>query len=291
MTPGIFLADTQRKFAIMPATTHSSNTTTSQPTRNFAQWLPPLTIMILLVIVAVGIFTLDRVKQNAIDEQGKILATIASTLAKRLDLIMSERYGDLAILAETVSALHENPKAIRHHIQRIQEEHTTYAWIGVTNATGDIIASTVPSTIGTNISNEPAFLAIQFQESAYLDEDAAPQKILGGNLALLFGNRILSIDQSDHETTFAGGVFSYIRLKYLIKEFEIETSALHGQFPDISSLEWQLVRQDGLVLVDSTLEKTRQPISRHLNCHLPNTCSFMILGTYKKSTNDGILLY
>lgn len=92
-------------------------------------------------------------------ERGQSLAELSHYLTQRLDRGMFERYREIEIVSsiETI----RNPKAPllekRSLLEKLQITHPHYAWIGLTDPQGHIVASTGGILEGKDISKRPVF--------------------------------------------------------------------------------------------------------------------------------------
>lgn len=235
---------------LMTMTPHSPTGQTPDTPPSMQLWLSILLSTIVAIILIISGITYYLVKQNNMDEQGKTLATIATALGKRLDRILFERQADISVLAKTpILGTHDRTAIIRH-LQIIQDTYQAYNWIGITDEKGQVVAATIPSTIGIIMNQNPAFQTIQQSPGIYI-EDAKPRDILNEQLALLIAIAVQPDQSATKGAPFKKGIFAYISLEYLGKEFNRQTAVLRQQYPMTSMLEWQLLRRDGLILFDS----------------------------------------
>ncbi len=214
-------------------------------------WLPILFGSIITMILIISSVTYYNVQQNKMDEQGKTLATIASALGKRLDRILFERQADISVLGQNPLLATDDLPTITHYLQLIQDTYQAYSWIGLTDESGQVIAATIPSTVGLIMNQDPSFQTIQHTTGIHIG-DAKPRDILGDQYALMIAIAIQPDTSTSQETALKKGLFAYIPLEHLAQEFKRQTSVLRQQYPMISMIEWQLLRHDGLVLFDSS---------------------------------------
>ncbi|GJL51083.1 MAG: hypothetical protein NPIRA01_23100 [Nitrospirales bacterium] len=236
----------------MTIETPSSEPNNPIPQNRLQLWLSILFGSIIAVIVIISGVTFSVVQQNTVTEQGKALATISSALGKRLDRILFERQADINVLAHTPIMATSDHAVITQHLQLFQQIYPAYSWLGVTDEKGQVIASSIPATVGIMMNHDSAFQAIQQSTGIYI-EDVKVRNILGDGLALMIASIIKPA--SNTEPGSRRGIFAYISLDYLAAEFNRQTTVLREQYHTISMLEWQLLRNDGLVLFDSSPEK------------------------------------
>ena len=217
-----------------------------------------LVILIGVMCVMAGYW----VKADMIRQQGKVLATTAAALGKRIDRILFERYGDFKVLPAIVNLKSEDVTTITRTLKLVQAAHgNAYEVLGVTDKQGRVIASTNASMLGENISELSLFEAIRKSGSIQM-EDARSVKVSGGTLAIMIGAPLVYQEENQQSH---GVVFAYVPMKHFIDEFEGQSQVLRQYVSQISNFEWQLLRQDGVVLVESVLEKTGKVNLQKLN--------------------------
>jgi len=225
-----------------------------EPTHSIQLWLSILFSGIIICILIISGVTYYIVQRDTMVDHGKTLATIATALGKRLDRILFERQADISVLAQTPILLTDDHAALTRHLKVIQDTYRAYSWIGITDEEGQVIAATIPATVGIIMNQDPAFQSIQHSTGIYI-EDATPRDILGEQLALMVAIAIQPDQDSQNGAHFKKGIFAYISLDYLAQEFKRQTSVLRQQYAMITMLEWQLLRRDGLVLFDSSQDE------------------------------------
>lgn len=216
-------------------------------------WLPTVLVLIAIAFLPLTLIMLSKVEDSIIEEHGQALASTAESVAQRLDRILFERYGDLQSLSQSLVLQNEDERAMTTHLERVQKAYQAFAWLGVVDTHGNILAATVPQTIGLNIANHPLLKNIQRHQALQL-QDASPIPFLGNTLGIMYGAPIqVNIHHADPPDQFERIVVFCVSLAYLTQEFEHQAGRYEDHHPDASQVEWHLLRQDGLVLVDSFL--------------------------------------
>lgn len=102
---------------------------------------------------------------HTVDEQlrvhiGEDLAELAYQMTDKLDRGMFERYRDLQILStlETFRQPNLNVAQERSLLEKLQSTYTDYAWIGLTDPQGVVLASTGGLLEGIDLSQRPWFI-------------------------------------------------------------------------------------------------------------------------------------
>jgi signal transduction histidine kinase/DNA-binding NarL/FixJ family response regulator len=125
--------------------------------RLWCWWARPLIVGITLIaLVMGGLFSLN-VRTQLIEGAGKRLALAASTSAEQIDRMLSERYGDMSLFAQTRVFQEQRVPAMTQALADIQQANPVYAWIGVTDEAGRIMAATDRATVGQDVSGEAWF--------------------------------------------------------------------------------------------------------------------------------------
>lgn len=203
--------------------------------------LPTILVLCFLVAVGVGLFLLASVRTALVREWGKELAGQALGIADALDRVLSERAGDIQVLAEHPTLAGGTPAAKATVLQRYREVYGVYAWIGVTDGQGRVTAATDPAQVGRDASAQAWFQEVRRTGRLHLGE-AQPASEAGGRLAVSFSAPIRGA-----QGEFRGVVSSRVALESLRRLMERGTPLRerHGE-----SLEWLLLDREGLLLSD-----------------------------------------
>ncbi|MBC9784053.1 hypothetical protein H1S01_05940 [Heliobacterium chlorum] len=113
-----------------------------------------IVIMSGILSIAIGNRSIEQVKS----EIGNSLAETAYQMADKMDAFMWSRSGEVYTLSQ-LEALHnfQDTKAIQKLLEKLKERFPSFAWIGLTNTDGAVIASTQNILSGVNISQRPVF--------------------------------------------------------------------------------------------------------------------------------------
>ncbi|HEY9605584.1 MAG TPA: hypothetical protein V6C85_28530, partial [Allocoleopsis sp.] len=96
-------------------------------------------------------------------ERGQSLAELAHNLTVLLDRGMFERYREIQIVTalETIQNPNVPTSEKRSLLEKLQSTYPDYAWIGLTNPQGRVIASTKRILEGQDVSSRPWFKGAQ----------------------------------------------------------------------------------------------------------------------------------
>ncbi|HTJ98808.1 MAG TPA: diguanylate cyclase [Bordetella sp.] len=114
------------------------------------------TLCLALVAAAAGgaAYMGQRQTRDLIEQH---VADIAGAMAHTLDRDMFERFREIRNLAEAPTTRGMNPEALRSLLTGRQQSMNDYAWIGVTDPNGLVIASTQGKLEGTSVADRMWF--------------------------------------------------------------------------------------------------------------------------------------
>jgi signal transduction histidine kinase len=114
--------------------------------------------ILLAVIVSVLV---GEVSRGQLEQQiGDSLSEVAFQMTDKLDRGMFERYRELSVLAQipllrNANATHDDQRAL---LDALQRSYPDYAWIGITDVQGNVIASTGGLLEGQDVSQRPWYV-------------------------------------------------------------------------------------------------------------------------------------
>ena len=101
-----------------------------------------LSLAVTCIVAAVGL-TLYAVAKEGLRAQVQLrVSHLATGMRDRLESGMRERVRDLRNFAALEASLAKTPNALRSPMARVQASHDAYAWIGLVDGTGQVLAST-----------------------------------------------------------------------------------------------------------------------------------------------------
>ncbi len=231
-------------------------------------WLSILIVAMAIVALATGAMTLRYVQDHLIATMGKTLAVTAADIADKLDRTLYERYHHIQTLAHAPALERHDVAAISLYLDRVKKNYPIYQWLGVTNATGRIVAATDSRSVGRDWSGRPWFRAVR-QQGGVDVQDAQVLEESDGIQVVAFTAPI-----PGPKGTFQGVVTALVRLPLLEDVFITTIKAFQLQWPDAGPLEWQFMTRDGDVIVDSLLRQ-----EGHLNLKLLALPSALFTGS------------
>src|SRR6266545_2972939 len=142
-------------------------------------WLSVLIIMMMVVALAIGTIALHYVEVRMVATAGETLALTAAEVSDKLDRFLTERNGDVLMLARTFSVQSHNREFQSAYVAQMKTAYPDYLWIGATNARGEIVVATDPATVGRDYSAQPWFQAARNGQGVHM-EDVEPFAVMGG---------------------------------------------------------------------------------------------------------------
>lgn len=224
-----------------------------------------LAILTLLVImILLGGLTLHYLQTKLIEHTGKTLAMAAVDIAENLDILLVERRGDIKLLIQADVLREHQPVAITRYLAQVLRSYPIYQWLGVTDATGRIIAATDMESIGHDLSGSTWFETVR---------GLNPINTLEASLfsAHLHNHHTLQLTAPirGERNEFIGILILRIALPTLETYFSRTLDSLYALWGTQVDIEYQVVSSNGDLLIDSRLREEGKGNFPHL--HLLST--------------------
>ena len=104
-------------------------------------FLPLALLLSFAIAVVVGTYSLVSLRTLLVQEKGADLARTAARAADTLDRVLFERFGDIQLFADNRVLVEGNLDEKTQKLLQYKELYWYYSWIGVTDATGRIVAA------------------------------------------------------------------------------------------------------------------------------------------------------
>lgn len=118
---------------------------------------------VALALVTLLSFIVGQISTRQLEADAReSLAMVAGEMAGRLQREITERYREIVLLAATNETLRStNPSFAKQSalLEKIQEIHPDYAWIGIANTSGTVIIATDDRLVGQSVASLPWFQA------------------------------------------------------------------------------------------------------------------------------------
>jgi len=215
----------------------------------------PLAFLLSFAIAAgVGLYSLASLRAVLVQEKGADLARTAARAADTLDRVLFERFGDIQIFANDRILFEGNADEKTQRLLQYKKLYWYYSWIGVTDATGRIVAATDlfagPDTGGTRegglgLNRRDWFEIVRQTGQVHLSEAQLSPESEGimavGLSAPIYG------PQGD----FRGVVTSRVPLDKLRTILEQEGKLQHGE----EAQDWLVLDRQGAVIIEKNQVK------------------------------------
>ena len=223
------------------------------------KWLPVL--VMVLTVAAGGVILLGvwKLADNLMERTGRDLQWIAMEIADKLDLLLSDRYGDVQIIGNLLPEIGDETERFKwtQQLKNLQEAYPIYAWIGLLDESGGIVAATDPDTIGRNagsmnrlspLDGKPAVMVHGFQHDDLLKD----QHTIGFSIPV-------TIHASAGSFSFHGYVMTRITIAALnsIVTRTLRASNVWTNFR--RDLEYQIIDKQGGIIIDSLHHPQHEP--------------------------------
>lgn len=117
--------------------------------------------LLILLLVTLLSFTMQNIASRQLERDAQtLLLIVARDMVERLDRDIMERSREISVATSTSSPLSDpqlSPDYLQFSIESLRDAHPSYSWIGMTNAQGDIIASTGGIAEGENVAHQAWF--------------------------------------------------------------------------------------------------------------------------------------
>ncbi len=122
-------------------------------------------IMAVVTITTICVATTRMLTRHETRNQGEALQALANSTAAMLGEGMHERLREIELLADAFNVSDTEqvplPARMRQTLERTQQARSQYAWIGLTNAQGQVTMATHDILVGLDISQRPWFAPSQ----------------------------------------------------------------------------------------------------------------------------------
>lgn len=224
------------------------------PTTGHAQrytWLPKLVVAMVGVAVLTVLFGLSMLEDRLIAQSGRELQMTAAEVAEKVDLLLFERYGDIQVLAEAGGWLGSDGDRWTEHLHMLQRAYPLYAWMGVIENSGRVLAATDPGTVGLDLGSKDWFKDLAAEPTPRV-HDVRRDELSKGRDAVGFSAPVRRNHPAQRTSaSFHGAVATRVATSQLdalvtrtLREVEVKAGYSQG-------LEYQILTPQGRVLVES----------------------------------------
>jgi PAS domain S-box-containing protein len=232
-----------------PASSRSESDSIEPSKGLLAAWLPQIIIFTVVGSLILGGTMLYFIHNKLVKKDGQHLALIAANIADKLRTNVMDRKTDLTFLALAVSQEEYDPHLFLNQVAKMGQENRAYFAVMILSLDGRVTESSIPDLVGQDLSEEPVLTQVRKDQAFHVD-DAKPLKFFQDRRGLTLAAPILGEGKR-----LQGFVLGFVGTAFLRQAFEFTTHALDIQHGKHSTFEWQLLKRDGSVIVDSVLKE------------------------------------
>lgn len=210
-------------------------------------WLPVLLGVLTIATLSIGTIAFRYVETRMVATAGETLALTAAEVSDKLDRFLTERYGDVLMMTRTFSVQSQDREFQAAYINGVKTAYSDYLWIGATNARGEIVVATDPTTVGRNYSAEPWFQAVRNGQAVHLG-DVEPFAVMGGPDSIAVTAPIIG-----PRGEFLGAVTTRVGISGLENVMTGTLLAFRQRRGFWGALEYQFLTEEGVAFIDSDL--------------------------------------
>ncbi|MDT7042354.1 PAS domain S-box protein [Candidatus Nitronereus thalassa] len=238
--------DASRSFASNESISQPPRYSDKQPLTN---WLPMVIVAMVLVVVGVGAGTTFQVHAFLVAREGERLAMMSESIADQLHQNLLERRGDMHFIAKSPFLQQRDPTVIGDYLSRVANSSPSFSGLSFINPDGEVVASNLPQMVGQNLGEDLAWYLGEVHPNLDL-QDVQPNPWLGNSLVLTLVNAVM-----DPGGNVIGIVVAYINIDHMRHIFRIAADSMFDRRNTSSQLEWQLLSQTGMVLLENVLSQ------------------------------------
>ena len=219
--------------------------------------LPLALLLSFAIAVGVGLYILTSLRAVLVQERGADLGRTAARVANTLDRVLFERFSDIQVFANDRILFEGKPEEKTQRLLQYKKRYWYYSWVGVTDATGQIVVATHvfarPDTGGMTETTGAAEGRVGFKQPDWFTmvrqtgqvhlEEARPSPESEGMMAVGFSAPIYG-PQGD----FRGVVTTQVPIENLRAILEEEGKLQNGE----ETHDWLLLDRQGAVIIEKS---------------------------------------
>src|SRR5262245_34219529 len=210
-------------------------------------WLPVLLGVLTIATLSIGTIAFRYIENRMFATAGETLALTAAEVSDKLDRFLSERYGDVLMMARTFSVQPYSLEFQSEYVARMKTAYPDYLWIGTTDAHGQIVVATDPTTIGRDYSAQSWFQAVRNGQGVHMG-DVEPFAVMGGPDAIAVTAPI-----TGPRGEFLGVVTTRVAISGLENVMTGTLLAFRQRRGFWGALEYQFLTEEGVAFIDSDI--------------------------------------
>jgi HAMP domain-containing protein len=133
----------------------------SNPKSLFTLLSVSIAVLCIAPVTIISLLANGMISNRLRDQAGTSLLNLSSQIADKLDRSMFERWQDIKMVGRIQETLENDtvPTRLRLKLDTLQSNFPEYAWIGLADTKGTVIASTKGLLEGADVSNRPWYRA------------------------------------------------------------------------------------------------------------------------------------
>lgn len=203
-----------------------------------------IAVLVLGSALAKGLFVGNSAADALAQEVGSSMTGLAQSLARQLDSTMWARANQIAALSR-IDAL-KDPAVAQSTIDELKRRDTTIAWIGMTDASGRVVAASNGLLLGADISRRPVH---QEGMKGLFVGDVHDAVALKGKVPYLQGETPKFVDVSAPLQKSDGTVVGVLATHYSWEWAHASIRQLIEPLGDLKGLSLFILSADGTVLI------------------------------------------
>ncbi len=210
--------------------------------------LPYLIVLMTVLAFGLGALLLRYVERYLVAASGEELMLAATEVSDKLDRLLFERHGDVQTMARAFALRAADRDFLTGYLNWMKTAYAPmYVWLGVTDATGVVIAATDSETVGRDYSHSVWFRDARDQRTI-ISDDLMTHDPDQGMDTVAFTAPIL-----DARGVFLGAVTTRIPASAIEEVTTRTIRSLEHRAGFAGSVEYQMLTRTGRVFVDSDL--------------------------------------
>lgn len=231
-----------------------------------------LLVGLILASMGVGWWALQYLGNHLVGTVGKNLTVAASSIADKLDILLTERYGDMQTFLKVINSSPDDLEATRRLLRSVPSHYPAYHWVARTDPQGRILEASTADMIGRDLQDLKSFADVRGDQRNIAIQFLRPLEGQTDDFAILFVGRL-----TGSQRAFAGALVARIELSNFRQFFHRTLEVIHAQSEQPLTVEYRLLDEEGQVIVDSqpdapptrNLREMGVPSARRLALGLP----------------------
>ncbi len=198
----------------------------------------------VLAAVVIGIVVWRSASQRVLERTGESLALSATHLADSLNRLLFEQARHAQMIAEAPVLQGQDHEEIARYLRALQHTNPSYAWAGVTDIEGRVVAASDGSGTSFEEGGSAWFQSVRQAAGIHIRELAQTEGV---------ASLLMAVPLHDHVGQFFGAVVLQIRLTSFtfVLDEALRSSRLVRQGG--MAQEYRFLGSDGTVLFDSSV--------------------------------------